>query len=154
VRERFAIATGTATVCVFDLEALKHRVADYADWWSDEDEELKEVNAGNVLFVALGSDGRYDIEVRSDGRFDDAQSAVAALLVCPSGRLFVGPGEDVSGGDLEPDRRRTTGRLLTIPSGRYWVEICRLGSWAVGVTLAPAAQTDRNSFDAGLSITE
>jgi hypothetical protein len=152
--ERFAMTTGTATVCVFDLEALKHRVGDYADWWSDEDEELKEVNAATVVFVALGADGRYEVAFRTDGRFKESHRVVSGFLKCPSGRVFVGPGEDVSGGDLEPDRRQTSGRLFGIPAGDYIFEVCRLGSWEIGVSLSPTDAAEGNAFEAGLSVAD
>ena len=148
------MVTGTATICVFDLQALKHRVADSADWWSDEEEELKEVNAANALFVALGSDGRYDVEVCTDDRFEEPLRVVTACLTCPSGRVFIGPGEDVSGGDFEPDRRQTTGQLLTVAPGRYRVTLYRLGGWVVGVFLEPTNLASGNAFDSGLSIAD
>lgn len=150
--ERFTMTTGTATVCIFDLGALKHRVADYADWWSDEEEELKEVNAATVAFVALGADGRYEVQFRTDGRFEGPQRVVSGLLRCPSGRLFIGPGEDVSGGDFEPDRRETSGRLFAVPSGDYTFEVCRLGPWSIGVSLMHTDLAARNTFESGLSI--
>lgn len=34
----------------FDLVSLNHRVSDDADWWSIPEDELEEVNKGNVLF--------------------------------------------------------------------------------------------------------
>lgn len=144
--------TGTATICVFDPEALKHRLADYSDWWSDEDEEIKEINAGNVLFVALGSDGRYEVEVRPNSPFDEP--GVSAVLKCPSGNVFVGPGEDVTGGDLEPTGRRTTGRFTLLNPGRYEVKVCRLGPWRLGVSLLATTSAEENGFEIGPSLAD
>ena len=53
--------TGTATLAVFDPACLEHRLDDVADWWSDPTDEVAEINAGNVLFVATGSDGTYEV---------------------------------------------------------------------------------------------
>jgi len=150
----FDMHTGTATICIFDLDAIRHRCDDPPDWWSDEDEELKEVNSGSVLFVALGSDGRYEIEVRADRPFEAPERAVAALLKCPSGRVFVGPGEDVTGGELEPDRRQTSGRLLSIPSGHYRVEVCRLDAWRLGVSFQRTQAAPQNTFRVGPSLVD
>jgi hypothetical protein len=150
--ERFGMTTGTATICVFDPAALKHRVADYADWWSDEDEELKEVNAGNVVFVALGSDGQYQVEAWPEGGSWLGGRVVTATLRCPTGRVFIGPGEDVSGGGFEPDRRRTSGRFVQVPIGVYNVAVCRLAAWQIGVKLEPAGAGGPNAFDEGLSL--
>ena len=150
--ERFTMMTGTATICIFDPAALKHRVADHADWWSDVDEELKEVNAANVVFVALGSDGQYEVEARPEGGSWSERRVVTALLRCPTGRAFVGPGEDVSGGDFEPDRRRTTGRFVQVPIGQCRVEVYRLDAWQLGVSFERADVSGRNAFDMGLSL--
>jgi hypothetical protein len=152
MNETFSIATGTATICVFDQAALHHRVNDYADWWSDEDEELKEVNAGNVIFVALGADGRYELEVRSGRDFESPQQETLAFVRCPSGRVFVGPGEDVTGGELEPDRRDTSGRTLLLAPGSYRVQVCRLGAWKLGVSFQPTKLAARNALSEGLSL--
>jgi hypothetical protein len=47
------IQTDTATLAVFDPACLQHRHSHYCDWWSDPDEELKDVRAGHALFVCL-----------------------------------------------------------------------------------------------------
>ena len=68
--------------------------------------------------------------------------------------MFIGPGEDVRGGDFEPDRRQTTGRLFTVAPGRYRADVYRLGAWMVGVVLEPTDLTGGNAFDARLSIAD
>ena len=50
MRGTFQFVTGTATMCLFDLASLKHRVEEPSDWWSIPEDELAEVNAGNCLF--------------------------------------------------------------------------------------------------------
>ncbi|WP_431089630.1 DUF6386 family protein [Paenibacillus sp. 8b26] len=47
----FQFTTDTATLCIFDTEALKHRLDDEPDWWSIEEDELGELNQGNVAFL-------------------------------------------------------------------------------------------------------
>ncbi|MFK4304403.1 MULTISPECIES: DUF6386 family protein [unclassified Paenibacillus] len=49
----FQFTTDTATLCVFDTEALKHRLDDEPDWWSIEEDELGELNQGNVALFNL-----------------------------------------------------------------------------------------------------
>lgn len=46
--------TNTATVVIYDLVSLKHRVNDDADWWSFPEDEVVEINKGNVLFLNVG----------------------------------------------------------------------------------------------------
>ena len=104
-RHGMEFVTDTATMCVFDLGALKHRLDDDADWWSDPDEELAEVNAGNVAFLNLGEDGRYRIELVGSPLND----GVVVLLNCPTGRVFLGSGEEVTGDELEPEGVRGGG---------------------------------------------
>lgn len=95
------IKTDTATIVVFDPACLKHRVADDCDWWSIQADELTETNAGNVLFLATRSDGVFEIETTETLPCAGTQ-CVEAVLKNQSGRLFIGAGEYVSGGDLEP----------------------------------------------------
>lgn len=55
------MVTDTATLCLYDLAALKHRLEDTSDWWSIPVDELAEVNAGHCLFLNLGADGVYEV---------------------------------------------------------------------------------------------
>ncbi len=71
--KQFEFATDTATMCVYDIGALKHRLNDTADWWSLPSEELAEVNNGNAAFINLQSDGKYSV------KFDENLEAVGAL---------------------------------------------------------------------------
>lgn len=41
--------TGTASVVIYDLESLRHRLDDDVDWWADPKAELDEINQRNVL---------------------------------------------------------------------------------------------------------
>ncbi|WWM60110.1 DUF6386 family protein [Paenibacillus tundrae] len=49
----FSFITDTATMCIYDLGTLKHRLQDTVDWWSIPEDELAEVNAGHCLFINL-----------------------------------------------------------------------------------------------------
>ncbi|MBK4561781.1 hypothetical protein JJP84_24765, partial [Enterobacter hormaechei] len=51
------IQTDTATLVIYDLMSLKHRINDDADWWSLPEDEVEEINKGNVLFLNVGDDG-------------------------------------------------------------------------------------------------
>src|SRR5262245_63277791 len=65
-RETFKFVTGTATFAIFDPALLGHRFNDAADWWSVPWDEVAEINRGNMLTVALGSDGAYTVHFSSE----------------------------------------------------------------------------------------
>ncbi|POG21189.1 hypothetical protein C2855_21645 [Aeromonas bestiarum] len=114
----FSISTDTATLSVFDLDAIKHRVSDTADWWSLPEDEVEEVNRGNIIFIGLGDDGVYEVNVTDHIISPD----VTLFLRAPSGAIFIGAGEDTSGGDLEPDSSASiSGRVLSLPIKNYAV---------------------------------
>ncbi|MBP2198255.1 DUF6386 family protein [Pantoea cypripedii] len=119
MKKRFSFTTDTATLSVFDLASLKHRVNDDPDWWSIPDDEIDEINKGNVIFLNLGSDGDYTVEIH-----DDLNEGYRALsLKVPAGRVFIGAGEDTSGGDLEPDGSDyMSGVFLEFSPGAYEVK--------------------------------
>jgi hypothetical protein len=94
-----AFTTDTATMCVFDIARLKHRLTDDADWWSVPAAELAELNSGNAAFFGLGQDGTY--QVRVVGAL--SEPVVTVNLQIPSGRVFVGAGEEVTSDGLEPE---------------------------------------------------
>jgi Family of unknown function (DUF6386) len=121
--EAFKIATDTATLCVFDVESLKARLRDDADWWTTTDAELHEVNAGNVVFLGLGFDGNYLIHLVGD--LPNAQANVQFKVL--SGRVFIGAGEEVSADGLEPECLRG-GKFIDLPKGSYIVHASKEGS--------------------------
>ncbi|WP_409308408.1 DUF6386 family protein [Pectobacterium sp. B1J-3] len=114
----FKIFTDTATVVIFDLQSLKHRITDTPDWWSIEDDEIDEINNGNAIFLNLGSDGEYSINVvESLNGYNGS-----AYISSPSGNIFIGAGEDTTGGDLEPDDiNSVSGRFINLSPGNYSV---------------------------------
>ena len=112
------IATDTATICIYDTKCLEHRKDDDGDWWSLPWEELEEVNRGNALFLNVGSDGFYEVNVESKN-FDTTHEY---NLKIPSGRLFIGPGEDITAGGFEPGVD-WEGTFFELKAGNY---ICRI----------------------------
>ncbi|GFR65824.1 integrin [Elysia marginata] len=115
-------STNTATLAIFDPEALAHRINDDIDWWSDPYEELDEVNLGNLMLIGLRSDGIYTLNIE---RCEQSQpSKLQALITCKSGKLFFGPGEEIPGGDFAPFKRPlTVGELFDFPVGTYSVNL-------------------------------
>lgn len=116
MNKKFSISTDTATLSIFDLVSLRHRINDDADWWSIPEDEIAEVNQGNVIFLNLGIDGEYKINIcdEIDGQYD------SLYLNIPSGKVFIGAGEDTSGGDLEPDNSEyISGAIVDLAPGGY-----------------------------------
>lgn len=114
----FSITTDTATLSIFDLQSLKHRLTDTPDWWSIPEDEIEEINQGNVIFLNLGTDGHYQIEIceNLDGEYH------SLFLNVPSGTIFIGAGEDTTGDDLEPTHSQISGTIVNIPIGKYEVK--------------------------------
>lgn len=94
-----AVTTDTATICLFDLAALRHRKDDVGDWWSIARDMIAEMNAGTILALETGLDGTFEVEVCFEQRGDGPGYGISV----PSGRVYIGHGEQISGGGLEPD---------------------------------------------------
>lgn len=119
MRKIIIIQTDTAALVIYDLMSLKHRINDDVDWWSLPEDELEEINKGNVLFLNLGDDGAYKVHIKSD--VDEYTGSL--FLNVPSGKVFIGAGEDVTGGDLEPDDSDAiSGEFITLEPGSYEVK--------------------------------
>lgn len=110
----FKFVTDTSTLCVFDLECLKHRLDDDVDWWSIPSDELSEVNNGNVAFLGLGGDGEFVVKMVD--RIENPK--VRTNLKVPSGKVFVGAGEEVTADELEPECVRG-GSFIDLKAGNY-----------------------------------
>ncbi|POA19971.1 hypothetical protein C1886_10775 [Pseudomonas sp. FW300-N1A1] len=121
----FSIYTDTATVAVFDLAAIRHRISDTPDWWSVVKDEVQEVNEGNVAFLGVGQDGSYKVVI-----VDDIVEGFGVLrLGFPSGQVFIGAGEDTTGGDLEPDGSDSIqGVVVEFESGNYMMKYKKTGN--------------------------
>ena len=132
------IATDTASLVIFDVAALKHRFDDTCDWWADPRDELVELRARNVLIVGLGSDGFYDVS--ASDKLDI--TAARFSLKAPSGRIFIGPGEEITGGGFEPDGK-WGGYFIAVPPGDCEVSVTRSESMiCLGIAEAQAFEND------------
>lgn len=134
-----SIATDTATICVFDVAAMKHRKDDVGDWWSLPENELAEGQRGNALFLNLGQDGEYRVETTS--LLDPTMPGYC--LSTPSGIVFVGPGEEMSGGGFEPTGE-WGGFFVPVQSTHQKVTVKRDGS-AIALNFQ-AAEPFQNTF--------
>lgn len=116
----FRFITDTATMCVYDLGELKHRLDDTPDWWSISEDELAEVNAGNCLFFNLGQDGVYEVNwIEADVGMEDGMPMAEVLYFrVSSGSVFVGAADDVTGDGLEPDHT-CEGVFIELEPGSY-----------------------------------
>ncbi|MDB5979609.1 MAG: hypothetical protein JWQ69_624 [Pseudomonas sp.] len=123
--QEFTIDTDTATIAVFDLAAIRHRISDTPDWWSIIKDEVQEVNYGNIAFWGVGQDGSYRIIIAED----IAEGFGALNLGFPSGQVFIGAGEDTTGGDLEPDGSDAIqGSVVSFKPGNYLLKYKKTGS--------------------------
>jgi hypothetical protein len=134
-----SIVTGTATLCVFDPALLRRRLDDDCDWWSLPSAELAAVNAGQVAFFNVGGDGAYEVALHAEL----AEPHVEVHLAVVSGRVFIGAGEDVTGGGLEPDTAYG-GLFLDVPAGSYRVQ-ARRDAARVSLAFVPDARSG-NAF--------
>lgn len=114
------ISTDTATICLFDKQRLAHRKDDIGDWWSLPKNELEEIVNGNALFLNLGSDGDYIVNICSE----DFPSSHCFNIAVDSGQLYVGPGEETSGGGFEPDGT-WGGAFVNLVPGNYACKVRR-----------------------------
>jgi len=127
MRTRFK--TDTATLIVVDPACVRHRINDDADWWSVPAEELGEVNRGNALFVNLGSDGTYDLDITGEAPPAGAQFA-DVLIRNEGGLFFVGAGEHMTSEGMEPEAAHGN-VYVDCPPGTYRVVV-----WMIGTTLS------------------
>jgi hypothetical protein len=140
VLESASFVTDTATLCVFDVAALSHRLGDDADWWSISSEALQEENAGNVAFVDLGQDGKYEVQRVTSL---EPTSGLQLHLSCPSGRVFVGAGEEVTSDGLQPECVRG-GAFFHVCPGPYTLRIARVASAVIALAFQADDRPGRN----------
>jgi hypothetical protein len=113
------VTTDTATICIYDVACLRHRKDDVGDWWSIPANELHEIRLGNALFLNLGSDGHYSVEIANQ-----PVVGVPYNLKVVSGQMFIGPGEETTGGGFEPDGS-WGGTFIEMATGSYQCTIRR-----------------------------
>jgi hypothetical protein len=138
------VPTDTATLAVFDPQRLRHRVANSCDWWSIPADEVQEINAGNLFSVDLGRDGVYRVSVHLDDARPDS-ATVSGLIRCESGEIFIGAGEQIPGGGLEPDLA-LGGLSLGAAAGTYRVWVGRRSEFELDVWLEETDAEARNEF--------
>lgn len=131
--------TDTATLCVFDVASLRHRLSDDADWWSIPEDEIDEVNRGNAAFFGLGRDGLYQVEVVESLRTTDP-----VRLIIPSGKVFIGAGEETTSDGLEPEGLR--GGFIQIDPGTYELHAKFVGASQIQVALYKTSEFIANKF--------
>jgi len=119
----FTYGSDTSTICVFDLESLAHYRNDDGDSWTIPEDEIRELNQGNLIIAGLPNDGVFNVKVSDKGEVN-AKHKVVANLKCPSGKVFVGDGAHITGDDIDPtDWRDLCGVILSIESGNYQINI-------------------------------
>ncbi len=148
--KEFTITTDTASLALFDIESLKHRLSDTADWWDLEEDLVEEINNGNIGFCGLQSDGTYNIKVRLD---PVNNAKVAFNLGLPSGRLFIGPGEEITGANFDPDNSKNScGKIIDLDIGAIAVSISRTEN-TIFLNIVPSSDAT-NSFGSEVELTE
>lgn len=141
-----AIRTDTATLAVFDPARLQHRLDDEPDWWSVPRDEVEEINRGNVLFVSTGVDGDYLIHVYQESLPPNVLPvAVQAILACESGEFYIGAGEYVPSGGLQPETKYG-GLFLRLPKGNYRVSVVHLVAHCLDVFVELVSEPPVNTF--------
>lgn len=142
---KFQFFTDTAALCLYDLAALKHRVDDTPDWWSIAEDELTEVNAGNCLFLNLGEDGEYEVTWSLDDAGKEPETEQVYHLRVPSGNVYLGAADDVSGGELEPDES-CGGVLLKLNPGNYACTVTKEDN-QISIHITPSLQSENSLND-------
>ncbi len=140
----FRFTTGTATFAIFDPALLQHRCEDADDWWSVPWDEVAEINRGNMLTVALGSDGAFTVHVSREPFSGTAQ--VQALIACASGQIYMGAGEQLPGGGLAPSDKYG-GRFIQLPHGTYFARLVRTAHDKIALNLERVEREPRNHFE-------
>ncbi|WP_345860728.1 DUF6386 family protein [Shewanella algae] len=141
----YDFSTDTSTLCVFDLESMKHRFYDDADWWSIQRDALLEMNNGNVAFISLPEDGDYSFSI-IDEIFEPS---IEVNLNAPSGHLFIGAGEEVTSDELEPECVRG-GIFLDLKPGKYTLK-ARVENQIIFISFC-AAVDSVNTFNKNVNL--
>ncbi len=156
LEKKLCLATSTAAIAIFDEACLDHRMNQPADWWSDFMDEIDEVNKGNAIIVGLGTDGIYNVDVRVvETPKASTGKVVVGLLKNVSGRLYVGPGEEIVGGGYKPSTlRHPTGVFLDLPPATYRVSVTKGKQNDLSVVLLQVDEPATNSIEDQLLLEE
>jgi len=134
--------TDTATLAVFDPASIAHRASDDADWWSVPTFEIQEINAGKVLFAALGADGTYNCKIF---RGAVGKAKLEGLIDVQSGCIYIGAGEEVPGAGYGPSTRYG-GVLISFQCGCCKVQVTNGDSSELLIYLSSTTHAAQNSF--------
>lgn len=124
-------------LAVFDPACLSHRLSNAIDWWwYDLEQQFVEMNAGNALFFQLPAAGAFEIRA-ADANPPRGKYCVHASLHTQSGKIYVGPAEQTTGGGRTPTNR--DGLWLDRPPGEWKVSawIDKRSDRTIRVHLAP-----------------
>ncbi len=117
------IHADTNLLVIFDPDQLKHRLHDACDWWGDPEEGIRETNEGNVLFVGLGNETHFEVEIQN-GDQPDNEETVTAMLKTTGGRFYIGPAEQITADGCEPEPTSDTeGFFHQLAPGNYQVTV-------------------------------
>lgn len=105
-------------------------------------------------FFNLGADGLYEVLWRVDisnstRAVQETEGAQVFYLQVPTGSVFLGAAEDVSGGELEPDES-CDGMILSLQPGNVACIVSREGN-QISLTIQPGAQ-GHNDLDSLIRI--
>ena len=148
----FGYATDTSTICVFDIANLKHRLNDACDWWSIPEDEVLELNQGNLIIAALPQDGKYEVSILDEfkGHFD---FHLSVNLNCDSGEIFIGAGEHITGDEAEPkDWKYLGGKLINLEQGNYKIDMHLFELNKIAVTFTKNPEVKLNNFSLPLEL--
>jgi len=141
----FQFSTDTAELAIFDPERLLHRKDEAGDWWTLQRENLLELNAGNLLSMDLGADGLYSVDVEKIAGGQISSTSIKANLNVSSGSIFIGAGEDITGGELEPDES-FGGRFVSLEPGWYSICVARDGTSKLLIGIRRLEKPAANNF--------
>jgi hypothetical protein len=136
-----AITTDTSTICIFDLVAMTHRKGDVGDWWSIPKDRVVEIKNRNALFIDVGDDGTYRVVISAE----DGGESQGFCLATPSGRVFIGPGEEMSGADFEPDGN--WGGFFISVEGPHQKVTARRDGDAISINFRPTGPFENDPVD-------
>lgn len=122
---------------------LRHRLDDDADWWCyPESEQLKELNSGNAAFIDVGRDGQH-VGTLQEEPLQEWQFEL--WLKCPSGKVFIGAGEEATSDGMEPECDRG-GLMLQVPAGAVHLRISSAEPGQIEISVCPVNEPSANAF--------
>ena len=146
--ESFNFITDTSTLCIFDIENLKYKLDDpHLDWWTIPEDEVLELNKGNLIIAALPADGKYKVCLETDFSSNFAHH-VSANLSCKSGEVFLGDGAHITGDGMEPHNwgSHLSGRFLNLEPGNYKLDLYFFEDYKIAVTFCKNTDVKFNDF--------